>query len=72
MTLTYYWICPHRRKDKRNVAYAAKFVEDALQAGGRPIIKNDGWNDLNDPDDHFDIDATNPRVVVVIDDHQDD
>lgn len=60
--LAYRWCCPNRRKDRRNVAFAAKFVEDALQEAG--ILRNDGWADLTDPDDTFTVDKVRPRLEV--------
>lgn len=60
------WVRPDRRCDKDNVAFAKKFVLDALQEAG--VIKRDSWN-LCTPYDHsFRVNPNNPRTVVVVGD----
>jgi len=42
--MNYYWRVKNRRKDKDNIAFGMKFIQDALVKNG--ILKNDGWNDI--------------------------
>lgn len=58
------WFRPDRRSDKDNVAFAKKFVLDALQMAG--VIENDKWNMCTPYDGGFYIDKQNPRTVVII------
>jgi hypothetical protein len=60
--ITYHWYCKNRRKDKSNIAFAKKFIEDGLIKAG--VLKNDGWNDIEGFTDKFYIDKENPRVEV--------
>lgn len=62
--MAYYWYCENKRKDKSNIAFARKFIEDGLVEAG--ILKNDGWNDITGFSDFFFIDKDNPRVEVII------
>jgi len=62
--ITYHWYCKDKRKDKSNIAFAKKFIEDGLVNAG--VLKNDGWNDIEKFADEFYIDRENPRVEVEI------
>jgi Holliday junction resolvase RusA-like endonuclease len=62
--ITYRWYCKNKRKDKSNIAFAKKFIEDGLVNAG--VLKNDGWNDIEGFNDRFYIDKANPRVEVEI------
>lgn len=62
--ITYRWYCKNKRKDKSNIAFAKKFIEDGLVNAG--VLKNDGWNDIEGFNDRFYIDKDNPRVEVEI------
>ena len=62
--ITYHWYCKNKRKDKDNIAFAKKFIQDGLVNAG--VLKNDGWNDIEDFKDRFYIDKANPRVEVEI------
>lgn len=62
--ITYRWYCKDKRKDKSNIAFAKKFIEDGLVSAG--VLKNDGWNDIEGFNDRFYIDKANPRVEVEI------
>ena len=62
--ITYRWYCKNKRKDKSNIAFAKKFIEDGLVNAG--VLKNDGWNDIEGFNDRFYIDKQNPRVEVEI------
>lgn len=58
------WYRPDRRTDKDNVAFAKKFILDALQIAG--VIENDKWAMCTPYDGGFYIDKENPRTVVTI------
>jgi len=64
----YLWVESNQRRDKDNVAFGKKFIQDALVEAG--ILKNDGWRDIGDFWDEFDIDPKNPRVVVTIEERK--
>lgn len=59
------WHCKNRRKDKDNICGGGiKFILDGLVASG--MIKNDGWNEVNDFTHRFRVDKLNPRIEVAI------
>lgn len=60
----YLWIEPNKKRDKDNIAFAKKFIQDSLVHIG--ILENDGWKNIEYFTDSFDVDAKNPRVEVVI------
>lgn len=60
----YRWIEPNRRRDKDNVAFAKKFIQDSLVHAG--VLVNDGWNQIEGFTDDFAVDPKNPRVEVTI------
>lgn len=60
----YRWIEPNRRRDKDNIAFARKFVQDALVRAG--YLKNDGWSDIAGFTDEFGVDRHNPRIIIEI------
>lgn len=62
--IAYKWIEPNRYRDKDNIAFAKKFIQDALVRNG--VLKNDGWNEVSGFSDSFDVDKKNPRIEVVI------
>lgn len=62
--ITYHWYCKDKRRDKDNIAFAKKFIQDGLVNAG--VLKNDGWNDIEEFADKFYIDQKNPRVEVEI------
>jgi len=62
--IEYHWYEPNRRRDKDNIAFAKKFVQDALVKAG--VLANDGWQEIVSFADRFGIDKDNPRVEVVI------
>lgn len=62
VVMRYAWFEPDRRRDKDNVAFARKFVQDALVQAG--ILKNDGWAEIGGFTDAFAVDKKNPRVEV--------
>ena len=64
VSLSYVWIRKDKRTDKSNIMFCQKFVEDALQGAG--ILKNDGWNNIQDIFHQFFIDHQGPRLELII------
>lgn len=60
----YSWVEPNRRRDKDNIAFARKFIQDALVRAG--VLQGDGWSCIDGFADIFEVDQANPRVEVVI------
>lgn len=58
------WYCKNRRKDKDNIMAGQKFIFDGLLKAG--VLKNDGWGEVGNVSHFFQIDKTNPRIVVRI------
>lgn len=58
------WIRPDMRADKDNVAFAKKFILDALQEMG--VIKRDSWKLCTPYDLDYAVNKNNPRTVVII------
>jgi len=64
VTLHYTWYEPNKKRDKDNIAFARKFIQDALVSAG--ILENDGWAQIEGFSDSFEVDKANPRVEVEI------
>ena len=62
--VTFRWYERDRRRDVDNVAFAKKFILDALVQRG--ILAGDGRKHVVGFTDVFDIDRRNPRVLVMI------
>lgn len=62
--MSYMWIEKDRLRDKSNIAFAKKFIEDALIKAGK--LPNDGWRQISGFKDDFDVDKHNPRVEIEI------
>lgn len=62
--MRYTWVEPNRRRDKDNIAFAKKFVQDALVCSG--VLKNDGWAHIKGFSDDFSVDRKRTRVEVEI------
>lgn len=62
VVMHYTWVEPDRRRDKDNIAFAKKFVQDALVKCG--VLKNDGWGEIDHFTDAFAVDRRAPRVEV--------
>lgn len=58
----YHWFEPNRKRDKDNIAFAKKFVQDALVSAG--VLKNDGWEYIAGFSDDFSVDRKNPRLEI--------
>lgn len=62
--LLFKWVEKDKRRDKDNVAFAKKFVQDALVKAG--VLQGDGWQHVTGFIDLFGIDKKDPRVEVII------
>ena len=62
--LAFTWYEPNKKRDKDNIAFAKKFIFDALVENN--VIPNDGWKNIDSFSDSFKVDAQNPRVEVEI------
>ena len=62
--ISYLWVEKDRNRDKDNIAFAKKFVQDALVKAG--VLHNDGWAWVEGFDDNFMVDKQNPRVEITI------
>ena len=60
--IKFHWVEKKTRRDKDNIAFAKKFILDALQEMG--ILQNDGWSEILGFSDTFDVDKDNPRIEV--------
>ena len=69
VTMLYTWIEPNCRRDKDNIAFARKFVQDALVSVG--VLQGDGWKHIDYFGDEFAVCKQNPCVRVVIFDNED-
>ena len=58
----YVWVEPNRNRDKDNVAFAKKFVQDGLVKAG--VLVNDGWAQVEGFTDNFVVDKHHPRVEI--------
>lgn len=63
VTMHYKWIEPNRRRDKDNIAFARKFIQDALVKA--KILQGDGWKHIISFSDEFAVDKS-PGVVVTL------
>ena len=68
VVIHYTWVEPNRRRDKDNIAFAKKFIQDSLVRMG--VLENDGWKHIEYFTDSFAVDPKNPRVEVVIEDYE--
>ena len=58
------WYERDRKRDPDNIAFAKKFILDALVKGG--LLRNDGWNEIAGFTDEFYVDKSKPRIEVYI------
>jgi len=58
------WYEPSKKRDLDNIAFAKKFIFDALVKCR--VLKNDGWACVEGFSDSFNVDVANPRVEVVL------
>lgn len=64
VSLTFHWYETNKKRDKDNIAFAKKFILDALQDTG--TIPGDGWKAVDGFKDRFYVDRKNPRVEIEI------
>lgn len=64
LSVTFKWYEKNRMRDPDNIAFAKKYILDALQEMG--TIKGDGWRHIKGLADEFYIDAKNPRIEVTL------
>ena len=64
VVLRYLWVEENKRRDKDNIAFAHKFVQDALVKNG--ILSGDGWKYIDHFVDTFAVDSQHPRVEIEI------
>lgn len=60
--LIFMWYMPNKKKDPDNIAFAKKFILDAMVKEG--ILENDGWKQVSGFTDLFFVDPENPRVEI--------
>lgn len=56
------WYMPNKRQDKDNITAGQKFIIDGIVLAG--VLKNDGWNEINDIYHSFKVCKKRPRVHV--------
>ena len=64
VVMHYAWFEPNRRRDRDNIVFARKFIQDALTDCG--VLQNDGWNNILWFTDTVFKDAKRPRVEILI------
>lgn len=64
VVMCYTWVEKNRRRDRDNVAFARKFVQDALVRCG--VLRGDGWKEIAGFTDTFMVDRDRPRVEVTL------
>lgn len=64
VVMRYTWVERNRRRDRDNVAFARKFVQDALVRCG--VLRRDGWKEIAGFTDAFMVDRDRPRVEVTL------
>lgn len=64
VSIHYLWCEPNRRRDKDNVAWAKKVIQDALVSCR--VLEGDSWKHIAAFSDHFAVDREDPRVKVRI------
>lgn len=62
--IEYHWYERDKRRDKSNIAFAKKFIEDVLI--DLNIIVNDNWEYMQGFSDYFYVDKKNPRIEIII------
>lgn len=70
VVMHYTWVEPDRKRDKDNIAFAKKFIQDSLVQ--LDVLRNDGWKEIENFTDTFDVDPENPRVEIEITEVEDD
>lgn len=66
--ITFKWVEKNIKRDPDNIAFAKKFILDALVTRG--IIAGDGWKVIQGFKDEFAISSSRPRIEVYIDEKE--
>ena len=61
--IKYRWVRKDARHDKDNIAFAKKFVQDALVKAG--VLPNDGWKNIIGFTDEFELGEQNRLYVEI-------
>ena len=64
VVINYRWYESNKRRDLDNIAFAKKFIQDALVEYG--VLQGDGWRHIVGFNDMFYVDKDNPRIEVEI------
>lgn len=64
VSIKFTWYEANKKRDKDNIAFAKKFILDALV--NAQVIPNDGWKNIDSFSDSFSVDTAMPRVEVTI------
>lgn len=64
VSISYHWHEQNKRRDKDNIAFAKKFINDALVKSG--VLAGDGWRNIKGFSDYFYVDPKNPRIEIEI------
>ena len=65
VSITYLFLCKNKKKDKSNIsAMAIKIIEDGLVTAG--ILKNDGWDNIEEFSCCFEVVKEKPEIRVEI------
>lgn len=62
--VSFTWIEPNMRRDHDNVAFAKKFILDALVEAG--VLENDDPRHVGNFADYFKVNRDDPRVIVAL------
>lgn len=64
LQIIFRWYAADKRKDLDNIAFAKKYIMDAMQKVG--LIENDGYKQVQEYTDIYLIDSKKPRVEIEI------
>ena len=64
VVIHYHWYEQNKRRDKDNIAFAHKFIQDAFVEIG--LLAGDGWAYIAGFTDDFSVDSKRPRIEVSI------
>lgn len=64
VTIVYRWYEKNRRRDLDNIAFAKKFINDALVKD--KVLEDDNWAHVTGYSDEFYVDPENPRIEVIL------
>lgn len=61
--IVYRWVETTKRRDKDNIAFAKKFIQDTLVKFG--LLGNDGWGEIESYTDYFEIGEESGVIVTI-------